>query len=129
MFWLQKEEMGTMTKIKRHMKAYSIILAAALIMSLTACGKTTETDNSSVAVETVTEESADTAESSASASDSDSTKPTETYEDSSDGGHAIEVDDKTEEYTKIEVIKTGDSDGDEADFYGENAAIFATSSM
>ncbi len=115
-----------MTKIKRHMKAYSIILAAALIMSLTACGKTSEADNSSATVETVTEASAETTEASATASDSDSTKPTETYEDSTDGGHAIEVDGKTEEYTKIEVTKTGDSDGDEADFYGENAAIFAS---
>ncbi len=50
----------------------------------------------------------------------------ETYEDSSDGGHAIEADGETEEYANIKVTKTGDSEGDEADFYGENAAIFAT---
>ncbi|MCR5227957.1 MAG: hypothetical protein K6E27_12180 [Eubacterium sp.] len=50
----------------------------------------------------------------------------ETYEDSSDGGHAIEADGEVADYSNISVTKTGDADGDEADFYGENAAIFAT---
>ncbi|MCR5213901.1 MAG: hypothetical protein K6E10_05760 [Eubacterium sp.] len=50
----------------------------------------------------------------------------ETIEDSSDGGHAIQADGQSAEYSNIEVVKTGDSSGDEADFYGENAAIFAT---
>ncbi len=30
------------------------------------------------------------------------------------------------EYSNIGVTKTGDADGDEADFYGENSAVFAT---
>lgn len=51
----------------------------------------------------------------------------ETYEDASNGGHAIEVDGETASYQNAAVNKTGDSDaGDEADFYGDNAAIFAT---
>lgn len=51
----------------------------------------------------------------------------ETIEDSSDGGHAIEADGTTESYANVAVSKTGDAAGsDEADFYGENAAIFAT---
>ena len=50
----------------------------------------------------------------------------ETYEDTGDGTHAIEADGETAEYSDIEVVKTGEADGDEADFYGENAAIFAT---
>ena len=50
----------------------------------------------------------------------------DSYTDTSDGGHAIEVDGKTAEYSNISVTKTGEADGDEADFYGENAAIFAT---
>ena len=50
----------------------------------------------------------------------------ETYDDSSDGGHAIEADGEEVSYTGIAVTKTGEADGDEADFYGENAAIFAT---
>ena len=44
-----------------------------------------------------------------------------------DGEHAIEVSGNTAEYSNIKVTKTGDSQsGDEADFYGENSAIFAT---
>lgn len=48
------------------------------------------------------------------------------YEDESDGGHAIEADGEDASYTGISVTKTGEADGDEADFYGENAAVFAT---
>ena len=48
------------------------------------------------------------------------------YEDDTDGGHAIIADGETAEYLNASVNKTGDSDGDEADFYGENAAVFAT---
>ena len=51
----------------------------------------------------------------------------ETVSNSSDGEHAIEVDGTSESYSHIAVSKTGDSNsGDEADFYGDNAAIFAT---
>ena len=46
---------------------------------------------------------------------------------SNDSEHAIEVSGETAEYSNIKVTKTGDSEaGDEADFYGDNAAIFAT---
>ncbi|EJU35408.1 putative lipoprotein [Slackia sp. CM382] len=48
------------------------------------------------------------------------------YEDSTDGGHAITADGESAGYSNASVGKTGDSDGDEADFYGENAAVFAT---
>ena len=48
------------------------------------------------------------------------------FDNSEDGGHAIEVDGKTSKYSNATVTKTGDSSGDEADFYGENAAVFAT---
>lgn len=50
----------------------------------------------------------------------------ETYDSSTDGEHAIEVSGEEAEYSNIGVDKTGDSEGDEADFYGENAAVFAT---
>ena len=50
----------------------------------------------------------------------------ESYDNSEDGGHAITVDGETAEYSNADVTKTGDSEGDEADFYGENAAVFAT---
>ncbi len=50
----------------------------------------------------------------------------QTISDSTDGGHAITADGKTLSYSNVKVVKTGEADGDEADFYGENAAIFAT---
>jgi len=48
------------------------------------------------------------------------------YENSEDGGHAIIADGETASYSNASVKKTGDSEGDETDFYGENSAIFAT---
>lgn len=50
----------------------------------------------------------------------------ESLSNSEDGEHVIEVDATTESYSNLSVEKTGDSEGDEADFYGENSAIFAT---
>ncbi|MBQ9234365.1 MAG: hypothetical protein IJ167_10095 [Lachnospiraceae bacterium] len=50
----------------------------------------------------------------------------ENYEDDGDGSHAITADGSDADYSDIAVYKTGEADGDEADFYGENAAIFAT---
>ena len=50
----------------------------------------------------------------------------ETYTSDQDGEHAIQADGTSDSYSNIKVEKTGDSSGDEADFYGENAAVFAT---
>ena len=50
----------------------------------------------------------------------------ETIENNEDGGHAITADGEDASYSNIKVVKTGESSGDEADFYGENSAIFAT---
>ena len=50
----------------------------------------------------------------------------ETMENSEDGGHAIEADGTEASYSNVKVVKTGEASGDEADFYGENAAVFAT---
>ena len=51
---------------------------------------------------------------------------TETKTSSANGEHAIEENNTAAEYSNVLVQKTGDSDsGDEADFYGDNAAIFA----
>ena len=55
----------------------------------------------------------------------DSIEIKETIENSEDGGHAIELESGEASYSNIQVNKTGDSSGDEADFYGENAAIYA----
>lgn len=50
----------------------------------------------------------------------------ETLENSADGEHAIEADGTEAAYANVAVNKTGEADGDEADFYGKNAAVFAT---
>ncbi len=49
----------------------------------------------------------------------------ESFTDRSDGGHAIAADAETVFYSNITVAKTGSAEGDEADFYGENAAVLA----
>ncbi len=58
--------------------------------------------------------------------DSQTDKETKTYTSDEGDSHALEVDGKEENFQSIEVRKTGDSDGDDADFYGTNAAVFAT---
>lgn len=49
-----------------------------------------------------------------------------TYDNTDDGEHAIVADNETADYNNVSVTKTGEASGDEADFYGKNAAIFAT---
>ena len=139
-------------KNKHFMRLYSILLTTGLVIGLSGCGIDSEVGNSTQeSVQAVTEaetedesrEQAEQTEGETEKKDtnfndteevSDSTsfikkedvQISETYEDSSDGGHAIEADGETTEYSNIAVTKTGEADGDEADFYGENAAIFAT---
>ena len=50
----------------------------------------------------------------------------ETFTNEADGEHAIEVSGEEASYSNIGVTKTGEADGEEADFYGENSAVFAT---
>ncbi len=49
----------------------------------------------------------------------------ESITDDTNGGHAIAVSATTSDYVSVDVTKTGDDDGDEADFYGTNAAVYA----
>ena len=58
--------------------------------------------------------------------DNQTDKTSETYTCDKGDSHAIEVDGKEETYQSVVVSKTGDSEGDDADFYGSNAAVFAT---
>ena len=51
---------------------------------------------------------------------------TETIENSTDEEHAITADGEEASYSNIAVVKTGEAEGDEADFYGANAAVFVT---
>ncbi len=126
-------------------KMYAIILSGVLMLGLSACGNSEKSDNTTESVTTsvvtevqeeteaqteettVSEEVTESAESENSAFIArDDIEVTETISDSSDGGHAIEASGEKAEYANVAVEKTGEADGDEADFYGENAAIFAT---
>ena len=114
---------------RKYIKALLLITAAVFALSVTACNKTnTESDTASV---TATVSASDTTESQTNATatplSADDIVIHEEITNSNDSEHAIEVDGETAEYSNIKVTKTGDSDsGDEADFYGDNAAVFAT---
>ena len=49
------------------------------------------------------------------------------YTDNTNGGHAILADTENAFYGNVTVTKTGSAEGDQADFYGENAAVLARS--
>ena len=103
--------------------------AALLILSMVGCGTQTAAqsaaDETTPAAETtVAEAVTETVNSQVPARDSITVN--ETVTNSADGEHAVTADGETASYANIAVNKTGDSSGDEADFYGENAAIFAT---
>ena len=97
--------------MKKHImkKTMACIIASTMIYGLCACSVQTADNNS--AVEYLTK---------------DDITVNETFTSDTDGEHAIEVSGEEAEYSNIGVTKTGDADGDEADFYGENSAVFAT---
>ena len=116
---------------KRFQKIMTAVMLSALLASasLTGCG------SAGIAAETTAETTAESsADSSAEAQTEEKTASAEAvqtetggeYTNDADGEHAIEVSGTEASYTGIQVTKTGEADGDEADFYGENAAIFAT---
>lgn len=91
-------------------KIFAGALAALMIAGMTACAGQ-EADNAAASYLT-----------------KEDITVNETIDNSEDGGHAIEVSGEEAEYSNIGVTKTGEADGDEADFYGENSAVFATES-
>ncbi len=101
-------------------KWIAIVLAVMMILSLAACSNDDESASSDESTSEKTEESADTTLS------ADDIKTEKTIKNSSDGGHAITADGKEKTYSKVKVIKTGDSNSEDADFYGDNSAVFAT---
>ena len=113
----------------------AISIAAVMMISIAGCGNA-ESQNADTTSDTevVTEASSDdettedideVAESNSFIKKSDITIDEEITNDA-DGEHSIEADGEDAEYSNVKVTKTGEADGDEADFYGENAAIFAT---
>ena len=105
--------------MKKYAKWTVLPVTLALCFSLAACGS----------VETAAESTAETAVEAAVSSGyltAEDITVNETYENTADGEHAITADGEDASYSNIAVIKSGEADGDEADFYGENAAVFAT---
>ena len=92
-------------------KILSVTLAVMMIAGLSACEGQDKDTGDTGAAEYLTKEDITV---------------NETLTDDSDGGHAIEVSGEEAEYANTGVSKTGDADGDDADFYGENSAVFAT---
>ena len=123
-------------------KTTAMVAASLMIMSLvlSGCGSTgaaTSTEVPAVEAEASVQsdvEQTETAQTDTSAASSDTAKIsskeeieiTDTYENSTDEEHAITADGEEASYSNIAVVKTGEASGDEADFYGANAAIFAT---
>ena len=115
------------------------IVCACLALTLTACSASS---SASSAADTSGSSASSVASAPSSSSESSNELPNptagdapeksditvnETIANSVDGEHAIEVSGSTDSYANIAVQKTGDSNsGDEADFYGDNATIFAT---
>ena len=130
----------------KYAKLYAVMLSMGMMIGLTACGNSSASDEVEV-VEEADEDSEDLEEEDGDFEDEEAPDTleadddisyssdhlteeditvNETKENSADGEHAISADGETTEYSNVKVVKTGDSEGDEADFYGENAAIFAT---
>ncbi|WP_407383488.1 hypothetical protein [Ruminococcus sp.] len=122
---------------KFYQKGMAIGLAALLTVSLAACASSggNSTADQTTAISTAeptvaaTGTSADATAGAATAAALSESAITinNTIENSAGGEHAITADGETASYRNTKVVKTGDSSqSDEADFYGDNAAIFAT---
>ncbi|MBQ9414249.1 MAG: hypothetical protein IJU16_03885 [Clostridia bacterium] len=112
-------------------KGSALFLSALLAIALTACSTGADMPGVDPAPTTTTESEAAAATTTADAaaaalSESDITI-NQTIENSVGGEHAVTADGETASYVNTKVVKTGDStQNDEADFYGDNAAVFAT---
>jgi len=100
-----------MKKHKKMKKILACIIASTMIFGLCACSGQSADSTASGASEYLTKEDITV---------------NETISNDADGEHAIEVSGEEAEYSNVGVTKTGSADGDEADFYGENSAVFAT---
>ena len=114
-------------------KGTAILLAALMALPLAACGTQKSTTDATQAA-TVDEAASSAAATTAGTAGSTAKKLTEadvnttqTIENTTGGEHAITADGEKASYSNVKVVKSGDSsENDEADFYGDNAAIFAT---
>ena len=115
--------------MKRRLTAVLISISASALLILSGCADKAAADKE-IAPESGELADNNTADSEAADEKQDATEaPSQektVYDNSEDGGHAVTADGETAAYSNSVVTKTGDSEGDEADFYGENAAVFAT---
>ena len=97
---------------RRGFLGFSTSVAALLAGCAAAQESKATTDNSAATEDTTAQET---------------TEPVsrETITCDKDNEHAIAVSGETAAYKAVDVKKTGDADGDEADFYGTNAAVYA----
>ena len=115
--------MKAITLKERVLGIAASVLGVALVVMLTACGASATTTSTSSSTNTTVAVTSTMS----SVPTKDSLTTNETVENSADGEHAIEVSGESADYSNVAVTKTGDSaNGDEADFYGDNAAVFAT---
>ena len=115
---------------KTYLVVIAVLSAIATTVALTSCHKGGEraSQTATTAASAATQDGAQAlpeGSGSAKLTESDITIK-ETIENTEDGGHAILADGEALSYANVRVSKTGEADGDEADFYGENAAVFAT---
>lgn len=119
--------------MKRYQKILAVIIAGALTASLAACAGNQQITETQPTIAAAEETALPSATSAASATEAAAKKLTEAditindaVENSAGGEHAISADGESASYSNTKVVKTGDSEqNDEADFYGDNAAIFA----
>ena len=118
--------------MKNQLALIASLTCTLALAGMTGCSQSTQADTSNDTTTDTTEDRSANASSSASLdlssqrlADEDITT-TKSYENTSDGEHALEADGQSTEYKQFTLNKTGEADGDEADFYGDNAAIFAT---
>ena len=116
---------------KTYLVFIAVLTAIAATVALTSCqtGGESSSQRTTAAASAATQDEAAAAtlpEGSGSAKLTESDiAVNETIENAEDGGHAIVADGETLSYANVRVNKTGEADGDEADFYGENAAVYA----
>ena len=113
------------------LRGLAILLTVMLIASFAACGNDSTAESSATADAVQTEAATSAAVQATEAAVKKLTEAditiNETVENTVGGEHAITADGETASYSNVKVVKTGDSEqNDEADFYGDNAAIFAT---
>jgi len=102
------------------------LTALGMCIMLAGCNnvETQNTDSVPTATETPAASEAAANESVADSQSSDYGTG-EVFSNSDSNGHAISVSGEEASYDNVNVTKTGDSDGDESDFYGTNAAVYA----